>query len=158
MDLTSRFMANPSEQRARNPVEKDEPNVLSQIMSNPDVLSAMAGIRSRMDPEGAGGFLGGPAQEMLQSRAMAQEAERQSIMMKKLVEALGGRPGSVKVDPQGGVNIKVDSEKGGSDLQTPQDKALGDITTPSNMENVFNLGSAGALEKLSDQISIFGRR
>lgn len=158
MDIT-KFMygANPSAQRALNPT--NSLGTLSQIMSDPSVLSLMAGVGSRMDPEGAGGSLGVSAQEMIQSRAAGNEAERQAAMMKRLIETLGGRSGTVKSDPKGGTTIKIDpDDKDKSGLKTPQDEALGDISQPSNMErgNSFSLGTAGSLDILSN--SIFGRR
>src|SRR6266403_5260247 len=70
---------------------------MSQLFSNPNFLSLLAGIGAKMDPEGVGGIIGIPTQQFIANKA-AQEAGAKNLAASKelsdshkaLVSALGG--------------------------------------------------------------------
>jgi len=63
---------------------------LGETMGNRNVLRTMSQVGTQMDPEGAGGFLGQPATQLIEALA-AQEAQAgQDDMLKRLLEVLGG--------------------------------------------------------------------
>jgi hypothetical protein len=66
----------------------------------------MAGIGSRMDPEGPGGYIGEPTIEMIEAKAAAAAAEKQSQQMEALIKALGDLGGEIKIGRDGEMSIK----------------------------------------------------
>ena len=81
---------------------------MNQVFSKPEVLRAMAGIGKGLDPEGAGGFLGKPAQALLTEQAKMRAQDEEKVNHEKLVQALRGLPpgSSVRQDAKGTIQIK----------------------------------------------------
>lgn len=78
----------------------------TQIFSDPNFLNFLAGTGARMDPEGAGGAIGGATQDMIQQQQMGKAMEKQGDMMDRLLEALaGGRVRSASIKPDGGMTL-----------------------------------------------------
>ncbi len=123
MATNFRYGANPSAQQAMaGSGSGGFGGAIQGILSNPDFLSLMAGIGSRMDPEGAGGAIGEPVQQTIQSQAQAQAAEKQNQQMERLIEAIGEREGSIKQDRDGAISVNLKSKlakEGEGDLRQP---------------------------------------
>lgn len=102
---------------------------LTDALSDPNIQRFMASVGTELDPEGVGGALGRPTQQMLSAQAQ-QESMRQLINML-------GEGGSVKQGPDGSVEVK--SGKAGTDKE---DEASG-----LEQEDDFDLDSM--LGKLS---------
>ena len=99
---------------------------LSKTINNPDVQRLMAGIGSRMDPEGAGGFIGEPTIEMIEAKAAAAAAEKQSQQMEALIKALGDSGGEIQIGEHGEMKIKSNSSKDGK-----KDRRVGTLDDPT---------------------------
>ena len=80
------------------------------LFSDPNFQSFLAGTGAGLDPQGVGGAIGVPAQQMIQSKAAqkatAAGASKQDKFMQQLVQLLGGLtpketpgPTSVKMGP-----------------------------------------------------------
>jgi len=82
--------------------EEQQEGWLSRTLNNPDVQRLMAGIGSRMDPKGAGGFIGEPTVEMIESKAQRE-------FMAALMEQMGGAGGKIKIGPDGSLNIDMNA-------------------------------------------------
>ncbi len=93
---------------------------LNNIFSDPTVLKMMAGVGQQMDPQGAGGFLGGPAQDMLGEQARKRSHEAEQKDREKLMEILarGGEGTTITQKPDGSTTIKA-GKGGQSDLDKP---------------------------------------
>jgi len=63
---------------------------LGETMGNRNVLRTMSQVGTQMDPEGAGGFLGQPATQLIEALAAQEAQARQDDMLKRLLEVLGG--------------------------------------------------------------------
>lgn len=101
-------------------------NWASRTLNNPDVQRLMAGIGSRMDPEGAGGFIGEPTIEMIEAKAAAAAAEKQSQQMEALIKALGDSGGEIQIGEHGEMKIKSHSGKDGK-----KDRRIGTLDDPT---------------------------
>lgn len=101
-------------------------NWASHTLNNPDVQRLMAGIGSRMDPKGAGGFIGEPTIEMIEAKAAAAAAEKQSQQMEALIKALGDSGGEIQIGEHGEMKIKSHSGKDGK-----KDRRIGTLDDPT---------------------------
>lgn len=110
---------------------------LQKLLADPNVQNLLAGVGTRLDPEGAGGALGGATTQLVQSRAAqtalagqerqrsasnllqlaatAPEPEQAAYYRNKAIEMLGdftpkGQPGvtAVKMGPAGELNFSID--------------------------------------------------
>ncbi len=124
--------------------------VLSGLLANPDIQHLMAGIGSRIDPHGMGAAIGEPTQQMIESQAMAQAAEKQSEQFKMLIEALGDRPGKIKTGEHGEVEIDVKEsglkKEGEKDLKQPSLQTPGRTGYDKEMDQYIQ-STVGALPK-----------
>ena len=71
-------------------------------MGNRNVLRTMSQVGTQMDPEGAGGFLGQPATQLIEALAVQEAQARQDDMLKRLLEVLGGESAVISQDRQKG--------------------------------------------------------
>lgn len=134
-DLISSWLSNSSldtggSKLKQNPAGRGQTlDSLVDLMRDRNVQSLMAGVGQAMDPEGPGGYLGKPVQNAIQSQGMAEAHEKQSQQMKQLIDALGGRPGSIKVDRDGNISASVKESESKeasteSGLKKPEDDLL----------------------------------
>uniref|UniRef100_A0A6M3XN83 Uncharacterized protein n=1 Tax=viral metagenome TaxID=1070528 RepID=A0A6M3XN83_9ZZZZ len=122
------------------------------LISDPNFQSFLAGTGAGLDPQGVGGAIGVPAQQMIQSKAAqkatAAGASRQEKFMQQLIQLLGGLtpkempgPTSVKMGPgqmsidltppsgAGGFGAApVSPEAGGGFQPTPQERRMPQIS------------------------------
>jgi len=108
--------------RRRGPMEmveggaegEQKPSLWDRTLGNPDVQRLMAGIGSRMDPKGPGGYIGEPTIEMIESKA-------QQEFMEALMEKMGAGGGKIKIGADGSMTIDVNAvEPGQSGTRTKQ--------------------------------------
>lgn len=61
-----------------------EPGGISQLFSDPNFLGLLAGVGARLDPEGVGGAIGVPAQQLIQGqaaqKALGEQEKRRSAL------------------------------------------------------------------------------
>ena len=99
------------------PGEKKKTHGLTQLFENRDFQSLLAGIGSRVDPQGPGAMIGEPTQQMIQSQAMAEAAEEQQSQaqenLKMMILAFGGK---IDYDEEGRIK-SISSREGNQNLQ-----------------------------------------
>lgn len=148
---------------------EQKPSLYDRTLGNPDVQRLMAGIGSRMDPKGPGGYIGEPTIEMIEAKAAAHAAERQSEQMEALIKALGGAGGQIKIGADGEYTIKVNpnvpeetrAQRGlGSLKPNPSEQRATQPAQTYTPGESLSLGQPGSLEDLSEGIvnSILFRR
>lgn len=125
----------------------DVKDSLVDLMGDRNIQSLMAGMGRQMDPEGAGEFLGAPAQADIQSRAAQEQQQRQDQMWNKLIEALGGKAGKVKVDKDGGISAEGIEDQSG--LTEERDVSLGGLGDTQT-------GSGGVKKATDTYLNILG--
>jgi hypothetical protein len=103
-----------------------QPGGIQGLVSNPNFINLLAGIGTRLDPEGIGGILGVPTQQINQSiaaqRALSsQEAQRKetNALLQRLLAGMTPNgvegPSSITINPDG-FTAKVETPGGGSAL------------------------------------------
>lgn len=99
------------------PDRKKNTHGLGQLFGDKDFQSLLAGIGSRVDPEGPGAMIGEPTQQMIQSQAMAEAAEEQQAQaqdnLKMMILAFGGK---IDYDEEGRIK-SISSREGNQNLQ-----------------------------------------
>ncbi len=142
---------------------RDQEGWLSRTLNNPDVQRLMAGIGSRMDPKGAGGFIGEPTVEMIESKAQRE-------FMAALMEQMGGAGGKIKIGPDGSLSIDMNANipetgEAGSrlknyDMTQVGDKAPKETMPAGRSQGIPTIGSPNPFHtNLSDAIrNILGQR
>lgn len=113
---------------------EQKPSLYDRTLGNPDVQRLMAGIGSRMDPKGPGGYIGEPTIEMIEAKAAAAAAEKQNEQMEALIKALGNAGGEISIGEHGEIKVK---------------KAAGNI--PADDEVHRRLGTTGTTGTLKEQ-------
>jgi hypothetical protein len=70
---------------------------IQRLFSNPNFLSLLAGIGAKLDPEGVGGAIGGPTQQLIANQAAQKvgaknlaNSERLLSAHERTISALGG--------------------------------------------------------------------
>ncbi len=87
------------------------------LFTNPDFQSLLAGIGARLDPKGAGGALGGAAQQYLNQQALQKTAARtQTIQDRRHADILAA------LDRVGGITPK--GQPGGDTISRNDDGSL----------------------------------
>lgn len=120
---------------------------LGETMGNRNVLRTMSQVGTQMDPEGAGGFLGQPATQLIEALAAQEAQARQDDMFKRLLEVLGGE------SPEGEESPGISRDRQEGRLES----GYGMVEEPAQrqqqpMARTTNLTEPGGWDSLMDDI------